>query len=215
MLLAVHLSLEAMMYESASSLPVVQRPNSNGYRLAKPEVEPPARSAVGFLLLDSALRPVSFNAEALQVLSYPDRLADVRHPIRFLAERIRMTLLSERPSRESPLVTEFRSGRRQYRCRAFVVDSDAKGPSDPSVAVLLERAPFGLSPWSPVVERLNLTRRERHVLDCLLQGLSNKEIANRMTVSPNTVKAFLRLIMMKMGVSSRSEIMAKIMMALP
>ena len=29
------------------------------------------------------------------------------------------------------------------------------------------------------------------------------------------MKAFLRLIMMKMGVSSRSEIMAKIMMALP
>ncbi len=112
-------------------------------------------------------------------------------------------------------MTEFRSGRRRYRCRAFVVDSDAKGPSDPSVAVLLERAPFGLSPWSPVVQRLNLTRRERHVLECLLQGLSNKEIANRMTVSPNMVKAFLRLIMMKMGVSSRSEIMAKIMMALP
>ena len=33
-----------------------------------------------------------------------------------------------------------------------------------------------------------------------------------MNVSPNTVKAFLRLIMLKMEVSSRSAIVAKIMM---
>jgi DNA-binding NarL/FixJ family response regulator len=46
----------------------------------------------------------------------------------------------------------------------------------------------------------------------LLQGLSDKEIAERMKVSPNTVKAFLRLIMLKMEVTSRAEIVAKIMM---
>ena len=44
----------------------------------------------------------------------------------------------------------------------------------------------------------------------LLQGLSSKEIANRMDVSPNTVKTFLRLIMIKMGVSSRAAIVAKV-----
>ena len=49
----------------------------------------------------------------------------------------------------------------------------------------------------------------------LLQGLSSKEIANRMNVSPNTVKAFLRLIMIKTGVSSRSAVVGKIMMTQP
>jgi DNA-binding CsgD family transcriptional regulator len=36
-----------------------------------------------------------------------------------------------------------------------------------------------------------------------------------MNVSPNTVKAFLRLIMLKMEVSSRAAIVAKVMMTNP
>ena len=43
----------------------------------------------------------------------------------------------------------------------------------------------------------------------LVEGLASKEIAARMQISPNTVKVFLRLAMMKMGVSSRSGIMSK------
>jgi DNA-binding NarL/FixJ family response regulator len=95
------------------------------------------------------------------------------------------------------------------------VDSDGEGLSRPRIAVLLERANFGLIALSPISEQFNLTRRERDALENLLQGLSNKEIANRMNVSANTVKAFLRLIMLKMEVSSRSAIVAKVMMTQP
>jgi DNA-binding CsgD family transcriptional regulator len=207
------------MHTNGSSLSVAQRPNSRPDPVmrspsCKPEGLPP-RSVVGFLLLDSSLRPVAFNAEAIRVLSYPNQLANVRPADVFLAERIRESLLNREPSRESPLVKEFRSGRRRYVCRAFSVDSDTRGASLASIAVLLERAPVGLLPLSPVSEQFKLTRRERDALEHLLQGLSNKEIANRMGVSPNTVKAFLRLIMLKMEVSSRAAIVAKIMMASP
>jgi DNA-binding CsgD family transcriptional regulator len=51
------------------------------------------------------------------------------------------------------------------------------------------------------------------VLEYLLKGLSGKEMAIRMNISPNTVKAFVRLIMIKMGVSSRSAIVARALMA--
>jgi len=208
------------MHTNGSPLSVAQRPNSMTSPLVrsslrKAEAGLPPRSTVGFLLLDSSLRPIVFNAEAIRVLSYPAELAQVRHPDVFLAGKIREGLLSPGPSRESPSVTEFRSGRRRYLCRAFVVDSDAKGPSRASIAVLLERAPVGLIPLSPISEQFNLTRREQDALEYLLQGLSNKEIANRMSVSPNTVKAFLRLIMLKMEVSSRAAIVAKIMMTNP
>jgi DNA-binding CsgD family transcriptional regulator len=65
---------------------------------------------------------------------------------------------------------------------------------------------------SQVCQQFNLTQREQEVLEYLLQGMRNKEIANRMNISPNTVRAFLRLIMIKTGVSSRSAIVGKIMM---
>jgi len=196
------------MHSNGSALSVAQRLNLKPDPLMgsppRKTAGPPLRSAVGFLLLDSSLHPIAFNVEAIRVLSYPDRLATVRPADGFLAERIRETLLDREPSRESTLVTEFRSGRRRYLCRAFA-----------SLAVLLERAPVSVIPLSPVSEQFNLTRRERDALEHLLQGLSNKEIANRMSVSPNTVKAFLRLIMLKMEVTSRAAIVAKIMMTGP
>jgi DNA-binding NarL/FixJ family response regulator len=46
----------------------------------------------------------------------------------------------------------------------------------------------------------------------LLQGLNSKEIASRMNVSTNTVKTFLRLTMIKTGVSSRTAMIGKIIM---
>jgi len=165
---------------------------------------------VGFVLLDSSLRPLSFNAEAIHVLSYPDKLANIRRPNVFLAGKIHSSLMSQPPSRQSRFVTEFRSGRRRYLCRVLLVDWSASGPSHPSIAVLLERAPSGLVSVTLVSEQFNLTRRERDVLEYLLHGLSTKEIASRMNISPNTVKAFLRLIMSKTGVSSRAAIVGKI-----
>jgi DNA-binding CsgD family transcriptional regulator len=170
----------------------------------------PAQPGVGFLLLDSALHPISFNAEAIQVLSYPDKLVNGRRLDLLLAERIRLHLMRHGSSGESPLVTEFRSGRRRYFCRTFSVHSLAKSPSRVRIAVLLERSSSGMIPLSHVAQQFSLTRREREALEYLLRGLSTKEIANRMTVTANTVKAFLRLIMIKMAVSSRSGIVAKI-----
>src|SRR5712671_3963572 len=176
---------------------------------------PPSRTAAGFLLMDSSLNPISFNAEAIQILSYPEKLADLARSELFLAEKIRSILISPRPSSESRFVAEFRSGRRRYFCRAFVVDSGAKEPFRPSIAMLLERGLSGLVPLSRVCQQFKLTQREREVLEFLLQGMSSKVIANRMNLSPNTVKAFLRLIMIKTDSSSRSAIVGKILMTQP
>ena len=175
----------------------------------------PPKSAAGFLLLDSSLNPISFNAEAIQILGYPDAFGSMRSSELLLAGKIRANLMSRQLSGESPFVTEFRSGRRHYFCRTFLVGSHAKDPSLPSIAVLLERGPSGFVSLSKVSQQFNFTEREREVLEYLLQGLNSKAIANRMNISPHTVKAFLRLIMIKTGVSSRLAVMGKIIMNQP
>ena len=53
-------------------------------------------------------------------------------------------------------------------------------------------------------QNYHLSQREGETVRFLIEGLTNKEIAARMGISPDTVKVFLRLAMMKMGVSSRS-----------
>lgn len=180
----------------------------------------PTRSVVGFVLMDSTLNPIFINAEAKQILNYPDRCAKgtksrvITDPGGDAVTKIRSDLTTQFSS-ELPFVTEFRSGRRQYYCRAFVVDSNGKDRSGSKVAVLLERGPSSLTSLSQVSLRFNLTPREEEALKHLLHGLTSKEIASRMSISPNTVKAFLRLIMTKMGVSSRSAIVLKTLMIRP
>jgi len=165
--------------------------------------------------MDSSLSTILFNAEAIQILSYPARLPNTRRPEAFLAGKIRSSLIRPNPSSESPFVTEFRSGRRRYLCRAFLVDTQDKGPSHANIALLLERGSSALIALSQVSQQFNLTGREREALEYLVQGLSSKEIADRMNISANTVKTFLRLIMIKMGVSSRMAVVRKIITTEP
>ncbi|PYT78855.1 MAG: hypothetical protein DMG40_18820 [Acidobacteria bacterium] len=175
----------------------------------------PPKTAAGLLLTDSSLCPVSFNAEAIAILSYPDKLANSTHAQVLVAAKIRSTLVNQQVHSESHFVNEFRSGRRRYFCRAFFVDSGTQDPSHPSIAILLERGPSGLVAMSQVSRQFKLTQREREVLEYALQGLTSKAIANRMNISRNTVRAFLRMIMVKTGVSSRSAMVGKIMMTQP
>ena len=79
-----------------------------------------------------------------------------------------------------------------------------------SSVLLLERYSSGSAALEQVAKQFDLTDRERETVELLLQGLTSKEIAIRMGISPNTVKAFLRLVMVKMGVSTRSGIVGRV-----
>jgi DNA-binding CsgD family transcriptional regulator len=168
-------------------------------------------SANGFLLLDTGLNLIAANQPALQILCYPSQADRIKQPKVFVADRVRSTLVDHQNNGGHAFVKEFKSGKRHYICKTFQVDCHGHSALQPAFAVLLERnAASSFSALTEISEEFALTQRERETVEFLLQGFTSKEIANRMNISPNTVKAFLRLVMVKMKVSTRSGIAGKI-----
>jgi len=93
--------------------------------------------------------------------------------------------------------------------------------SEHSISAYIEKQAFDRAAFRRVVEETRLmqhslselsalTDREREVLDLLAQGLANKEIAERLFITTNTVKRHLKAIFEKLGVHTRSAATAKV-----
>jgi DNA-binding NarL/FixJ family response regulator len=61
----------------------------------------------------------------------------------------------------------------------------------------------------PAIERPSLDDRELEVLTAVAQGLTNREIANQLFVSPSTVKAQLAALMRKLEAGNRTALVAR------
>jgi DNA-binding CsgD family transcriptional regulator len=59
-----------------------------------------------------------------------------------------------------------------------------------------------------VIEDVRMTRREREVIELIGEGLSNKEIAQRLNIAAHTVKSHVRNVMEKLALHTRLQIAA-------
>ncbi len=93
--------------------------------------------------------------------------------------------------------------------------------SEYSVSAYIEKQTFDRSMFRRAVEEARvanksrdelgaLTEREREVLELLAQGLTNKEIAEKLVITTNTVKRHLKAIFEKLDVHTRSAATAKV-----
>ena len=78
---------------------------------------------------------------------------------------------------------------------------------DPRITKVVQKTFYKVEPKEK--ENFNLTPREKEVLDLLVQGLSNTEIADRLIVSPCTAKAHVCNILDKLSVTDRVQAAVK------
>lgn len=83
-----------------------------------------------------------------------------------------------------------------------------EGPIRPAILFLVPTDGAVEVPTAPLIARYGLSRSEARVVALLAQGLTNKEIADRLDVSPETVHTHLKRTFEKTRIGSRSALVA-------
>jgi DNA-binding CsgD family transcriptional regulator len=197
----------------------------NHFRESVPWVAP---SAPGLLVVDRLGRAISSNTEARCWLRdlWPNSVDEVdtdrNRPVLDIAE-LRDDGMGVASSLYA-LVARARAvaeGRERAPARLRVRDRRGRwlvlhatpmsGPDgdDAAVAVVIEAAKSAeIAPI--IIEAYSLTPRERDVLGAIARGGSTAEIAGELFLSPHTVRDHVKAVFEKFGVSSRSELVARL-----
>ncbi len=187
--------------------------------------EPPApslkniirrRALPGLLLFafDAQATLLSWNSAARQILHHRNDQGQLLRKIQKAVRLLNKALLQRNSSVTFPakplLQMTFSSGRCPCALRVFFLDNP-NGNGPPLVAVLLEQInPSRLD--LPKAQRLfGLSPREIEVIHALQNGMTDKEIASALGISPETARGYLKAARAKLGVSTRTAILHKLL----
>jgi len=164
---------------------------------------------VGLVLMDTALKPIASDRGAFAILRGMNGASIKQESASFLPKEVLDMIGDHTPNDMSSSKMTFHVGTSDYTVRAYRMDAETGFP--PMIALHIEKVSSTSDAVSAVAAKYHLTDREQETLRGVAMGLSSKELAIKMNISPNTVKVFLRLIMIKMGVSTRGAIIAQIL----
>jgi len=194
--------------ENARLKQAALRPNGNGS--LREERSPSSGSETGMILLDLSLKPIAVDKGAAAILNDSTQPRSPETPFA-MPKEVLDVIRSRKPSELTTTKTQFAMGKRKYSCRTYLMESQNGSLTLPILALHFERDVSSTDALTEVTAEYHLTAREQEALRGISIGLTSKELAERMNISPNTVKAFLRLIMIKMGVTTRAGIVAKLL----
>jgi len=162
---------------------------------------------MGLVLLSPDFRLLYADASAISILTYPSHPADPAG----LQKRLDALVRDARGEARVTGLTQFTSGRRTYACRPLLLQAQAATADRGILALLFERVHRKEVDYLLAAGALfQLSPRQRETVWGVMQGLTTKEIASQMRVSPHTVKQFIRQSMEKLGVTTRSGIVGRV-----
>jgi DNA-binding CsgD family transcriptional regulator len=107
------------------------------------------------------------------------------------------------------------SHKRKYLVKAIVLTGNPASLEGKQYLFTLERVSSKSVNLPMIFRQYKLSNREREIVQLLLMGHSNKEIARDLHLSENTVKGYMKLLMGKLGVNNRAGIIATLLVGTP
>lgn len=113
-------------------------------------------------------------------------------------------------------IDKIKSGRRWYGVRGthiwnYASMEQAKEVQEKSCLFMFERLVPDEFNLSVSFRKWRLNEREQELVHLLMAGQTNMEIAKHLDISINTVKGYLKLLMRRLGVNSRTRIISRIL----
>lgn len=107
----------------------------------------------------------------------------------------------------------LQSWRRKYIVRGIVLTGEEPFHKKEEIRYLfiLERLNPKNLKISESLKKWNLNRREQEIVRLIINDFGNKEIANHLGITINTVKAYLKLLMRKLGVHTRAGLISTLL----
>jgi DNA-binding CsgD family transcriptional regulator len=164
----------------------------------------------GIVLADMSFTPLAMDQGAIAILTDLNRQRGEDGAVTIPRDLV--IALQKRDLRNSGHVRIQVQGQRQaYRCRACFMEPRSRMLGGPVLTLHFRRISSAADAIRSFSETYGLTPREEEVLAGISTGLTSKELAERMNISPNTVKTYLNLIMRKLDVTTRAGIVGKLL----
>jgi DNA-binding CsgD family transcriptional regulator len=173
---------------------------------------PPAPVEGGILITNLTLQPIAADVGAIAILGGSAADTDSSRAVIRIPSEFSAFVESFKAGEAAARSMHVRIGTGTYHCRAYLMKRPESGISaEPVLVVHLQLSSYPQSAIQRVGKEYHLTDREQEALLGISMGLTSKELAERMNISPNTVKTFVRAIMIKMGVTTRTGILSKLL----
>ena len=168
----------------------------------------PLVAAEGMVIVDLAFELVACDCGAGAILS---DLGGGLNGHAQLPAKIRDVLGARSFADLAYLMLNLNVGNLEYSCRTFLMEPLNSNGRQTMLGLHLKRTASLSDVLHDVAEKYHLTGREREALEGVSLGLTTKALAKQMKISPNTVNTFLRLIMIKMGTTTRAGVVSKVL----
>jgi len=173
-------------------------------------VQTAEQADLGLVLMDMSFRMIALDRGASTILNDLETPGKPRVPGFFIPPEIQKAIRGSRLSDLMDVEVRVRAGARDYKCRAYLMKSMVDSLPHEVVVLHFERDSSPADKVSDFSAQYKFTTREQEALRGIALGLTGKELADRMGISPGTVKSFLRMIMIKLGVRTRGAVLAKL-----